>query len=119
MQWIVAQQVPADLRAAMLRSLDDMNGIDGALMGVDLLGRQGVVLSHLDIPSGLREQYVLAQDGGRLLERRSFTTSSVDPACPPGTFTEYSLYDDLGRAVSPANAPVLDWPQVVTACAPR
>jgi hypothetical protein len=118
MQWVVAQSAPTDLRAAVLRSMDGMQGIDGALVGVDILGRQGIVLSHLDATSGVREQFVLTANGARLLEQRAFTTGYIDPACPPGTFTEYALYGDDGAPVSPADAPWLDWPLVVPACAP-
>jgi hypothetical protein len=118
MQWIGAPQVPGDLRAAMLRSLERLPGIEGALVGVDRLGRTGVVLGHLDPATGLRSQYLLDPDGGRLLESRTLTTVHVDPACPPGTYTGHDLYDTQGRPVQPADAPWLDWPLVVAACSP-
>jgi hypothetical protein len=118
MSWVVAQSAPVDLRAAVLRSMDGMQGIDDALVGVDILGRQGIVLSHLDAESGVREQFVLTATGAHLLEQRAFTTGYVDPACPPGTFTEHVLYGDDGTPIAPDDAPWLDWPLVVPACAP-
>lgn len=118
MQWVTAPEVPVDLRAAMLRSLDGMAGLDAALVGADVLGRQGVVLGHLDAATGVRTQYVLDPEGATLLERRAFTVGYVDPACPPGTFTQHELYDEDGEAVLPAEAPWLDWPIVVDACEP-
>lgn len=118
MQWVVAPEVPSDLRAAMLRSLAGLSGVDVAIMGVDLLGRQGIVLGHLDSRTGIRTQYLLEVDGGRLLERRAFTTGYVDPACPPGTFTDHALHDEQGMEIQPADAPWLAWPPVVASCDP-
>jgi hypothetical protein len=45
---VVNRQVPGDLRAAMLRSLEGLDGLDGAIMGVDLLGRNGLVVAACD-----------------------------------------------------------------------
>ena len=117
MQWVFDPSVPADLRASMLRSLDGLVGIDSALVGVDVLGRTGVVVSHFDEHSGVREQYVLAPKGGTLLERRAFTTGYVDPACPQGTFTDHALFED-GEALDPAQLQWIDWPTVISACDP-
>lgn len=117
LRWVTDPRAGSDLRAAMLRSLDGLRGIDPFVTGSDVLGRQGVVIGHLDEHSGLRSQYVLAPDGGVLLERRSFTTVYVEPACPPGTFTDHALFD-RGEQVLPSQLPWVAWPQVVAACAP-
>lgn len=118
MQWVGSGAVPADLRAAMLRSLDGLQGVHGAVMGADLLGRDGVVLGHVDTTTGVRQQYLLDPDDGQLLERRTFTTAYVDPACPPGTFVDHGLYRSDGSPVTAADAPWLDWPLVVASCDP-
>jgi hypothetical protein len=114
--WIVDPSVPTDLRAAMLRSLAGLEGIDDARSGVDMLGRPGVILGHIDARSGVRTQAVLDGSSGILRELRSFTTTYLDPACPPGTFTEYAAYDDDGAWIDPRTQPFVAWPQVVTAC---
>lgn len=119
MRWVVEPQVPSDLRAAMLRSLEGLGGIDAAISGADLLDRSGIVLGYLDPRTGLRAQHLLDVDGGRLLERRTLTTQYVDPACPPGTFTSHELLDEQGTPIRQADAPWLDWPLVVEACDPR
>lgn len=119
MRWVVDDQVPTDLRAALLRALEGMTGLDAALVGRDLLGREGLLLGHLDLQTGMRHQYLLDADDGGLLERRGFTTSYVDPACPPGTITDHALYDDAGDEVRPADTPWLAWPAVIAACTPR
>jgi hypothetical protein len=116
MRWVVDPAVPVDLRAALLRSLAGLRNIDEARMGMDVLGRAGVVLGHLDSETGVRTQAVLQPDGGSLLEVRSFTTTYVDPACEPGTFTEHVTFDEDGRAVDPSSMPWIDWPAVVAAC---
>ncbi len=116
LQWIVDPQVPTDLRSAMLRALAGMHGIDEASMGTDVIGRSGVVLGHLDDASGIRTQAVLDADAGTLRELRSYTTSYLDPACPPGTFTEHALYADDGSTVDPSSQPFVDWPTVVAMC---
>ena len=85
--------------------------------GQDSLGRHGIVLSHFDAATGLREQYVVDADGGTLIEERSFMYADVDPACPIGTFTAYALYED-GVAVDPAQVPWIAWPVVIPSCAP-
>ena len=116
MRLVVDDRLPVELRASLLRSLDGIDGIDRAVHVQDALGRNGVLLSHFDTQSGLRDQLVLASDGATMLERRSFTTAYVDPACPPGTFTAYELYDEDGSSVDPAQAPMLAWPSVVPSC---
>lgn len=115
-RWIVDPAVPTDLRAAMVRSLGRQHGIDEALLGVDSLGRQGIVIGHIDEQTGIRTQAVLDAGSGMLRELRSFTTTYVDPACPPGTFTEHAAYAEDGSWIDPARLPWLDWPVVVEAC---
>ena len=116
MRWIVDASVPVDLRASMLRALGGLTGIDEARSGVDVLGRGGIVIGHLDQSSGVRTQVVLDPRAGTLREVRAFTTTYVDPACEPGTFTEHSVYGDDGSQVEPASLPWVDWPLVVEAC---
>jgi len=41
----------------------------------------------------------------------------VDPACPPGTFTDHALFSD-GQQIDPAQVQWVDWPAVVNACDP-
>ena len=118
MTWVADASVPTDLRAAMLRSLGGLDDIDPATAGVDILGRPGIALGHLDSRTGVREQYLLAQDGGTLLERRSFTTTYLIPGCPPSTYTYHALYQD-GQRILPAELPYQDWPTVVPACDPN
>ena len=118
MHWVVDPAVPVDLRAAMLRSIEDVDGIDEALAGTDALGRTGVVIGQLDRASGVRSQYVLDPADGSLLEVRAFTTAYLDPGCPPGTVTLHEAYDQDGRPVDRTAAQWVDWPQVVEACAP-
>ncbi|MCW2924973.1 MAG: hypothetical protein JWM98_2377 [Thermoleophilia bacterium] len=120
MRWVVQPAVPTDLRAAMLRSVAGMAGLDAATTGVDVLGRTGLVVSHFDSLTGLREQWVLDPERGTLLERRAFTTTYADPTtCPPGTFTEHVVLDDDGHRVDPEAVPYLDWPEVLGACDTR
>ncbi|MCW2926525.1 MAG: hypothetical protein JWM86_493 [Thermoleophilia bacterium] len=119
MHWVVQPAVDVEVRSAMLRSVGGMTGLEPALAGTDLLGRDAVVIGHLDPMSGLREQYLLDPDNGRLLERRGMMTAYVDPACPPGTVTDHVVYDEAGSPVEPADAPWLAWPQVIDACGPR
>ncbi len=116
MRWIVDPSVPVDLRSAMLRSLAGLSGIDEARTGVDVLGRGGIVLGHLDQLTGVRTQVVLHAADGTLREVRSFTTTYVDPACEPGTFVEHDVYEEDGSWVDPASRPWVDWPLVVEAC---
>jgi hypothetical protein len=118
MRWVVSPQVPADLRASMLRALQGVQGIDGAIAGVDQLGRSGIVVGQLDQDTGLRTQYLLDPEGGRLLEQRTFMAGYVDPACPPGTFTSHTLYGEDGRPIAQADAPWIGWPLVIAACDP-
>ncbi len=118
MRWVADPAVPVDLRAAMLRSIQGVDGIDAALVGTDVLGRSGIVVGQLDRASGIRSQYVLDPNDGSLLEVRSFMTAYLDPACPPGTVTMHGAYDDSGQRIDPAAAQWVDWPQVVEACAP-
>jgi hypothetical protein len=115
MRWVVDPAVPTDLRAAMLRSLDGLDGIDEALVGVDVFGREGIVLGQLDATSGLRTQVVLDPSDATLLERRVYTTTYVDPACPPGTFSEHEVWQD-GARIDPSQAQWLAWPIVIAAC---
>lgn len=115
MRWVVDPAVPVDLRAAMLRSLSGLQLVDPASVGFDVLGRRGIVIGHLDLDTGVRTQAVLDPDSGTLLEVRSFTTTYVDPACEPGTFTEHAAYED-GMQIDPSSLPWADWPAVVAAC---
>jgi hypothetical protein len=118
MRWVADPAVPVDLRAAMLRSVEGIDGIDDALVGTDVLGRNGIVIGQLDRASGIRSQYVLDPADGSLFEVRAFMTTYLDPACPPGTVTLHAAYDDAGKRVDPAAAQWVAWPQVVEACAP-
>lgn len=119
MRWVADPAVPVDLRAAMLRSVEGIHGIDDALVGTDVFGRSGVVVGQLDRASGVRSQYLLDPADGSLLEVRAFMTTYLDPACPPGTVTLHAAYDDAGEMVDPATAQWVAWPQVVEACAPK
>ncbi|MCW2960618.1 MAG: hypothetical protein JWM25_747 [Thermoleophilia bacterium] len=114
MRWVVDPAVPADLRRSMLLSLNGLSGIEQAVPGVDVLGRQGVVVSHFDINNGIRGQYLL-QTNGALLERRAYTAGYIDPACPQYTYTDHALYFD-GAPIEPASMAWLDWPQVIPSC---
>ncbi len=118
MRWVANPGVPVDLRAAMLRAVQGIQGIDGALVGTDALGRQGIVIGQLDRSSGVRSQYLLDPSNGTLLESRAFMTAYLDPACPPGTVTTHAAYDEDGRQIDPATAQWVAWPEVVEACAP-
>lgn len=118
MRWVADPAVPVDLRAAMLRSIQGIDGIDDALGGQDVLGRTGIVIGQLDRASGVRSQYVLDAADGSLLEVRAFMTAYLDPACPPGTVTMHGAYDGAGQRIEPAAAQWVAWPQVVEACAP-
>ncbi len=119
MRWVTDPAVPVDLRAAMLRSVEGIQGVDDALMGTDVLGRSGVVIGQLDAASGVRSQYLLDPDDGSLLEARSFMTAYLDPGCPPGTVTGHALFDEDGQPVDPTSTQWVAWPEVVEACAPR
>lgn len=117
MAWITHTDAPVDLRDAMLRSLGGLEGVDTAYTSVDPLDRAGIAIGHTDARTGLREQYLLSANGGELLERRSFTTAYVDPACEPGTYT----YDEVfvnGESVGAAQMPWRDWPNVIADCDP-
>lgn len=118
MRWVVSPHAPTDLRAAMVRSLDGLRGLDNVTTAVDLLGRSGLLIGHLDPQTGLREQYLLRSSDATLIARQSFTTAQLDPACPVGTVVDHALYDDAGRPIDPDDAPWLAWPQVISACAP-
>ncbi len=118
MRWVADPAVPVDLRAAMLRSVEGIDGIDDALVGTDVLGRSGIIIGQLDRASGIRSQYVLDPADGSLFEVRAFMTAYLDPACPPGTVTLHAAYDDAGERVDPNAAQWVAWPQVVEACAP-
>lgn len=118
MQWVIDTDVDVSLRAAMVRAVGGLSGIEPVLAGVDLLGRDAVAIGHVDTVSGVREQYLLDPDNGRLLERLGRTVSYVDPACDLGTVTDHVLLDDAGHEVEPSDAPWLAWPQVIAACAP-
>ncbi len=119
MRWVADPAVPLDLRAAMLRSIQGIEGVDGALVGQDVLGRNGIVIGQLDQSTGIRSQYVLDPADGSLFETRAFMTAYLDPACPPGTVTSHAVFDDAGDQVDPSEAQWVAWPQVVEACAPR
>lgn len=108
--------VPVEVRANTLRALGGIDGIDRALRVRDSLGRSGMLLGHYDTVTGIRDEFVLGLGDAHINERRSFTTAYMDPGCPPGTVTSYALYDDAGDVVTPHQAPMLDWPQVVGSC---
>lgn len=116
LRWIADPAVPTDLRAAMLRSLSGYAGIDDALAGRDVLGRRGVLLGHLDEDTGVRSQLLLDASSATPLEYRAYTTTYVDPACPPGTVTAHALFAEDGTQVDAANHPWIAWPPVVAAC---
>lgn len=118
MRWVVEPAVPVDLRVAMLRAVEGLPEIAQARIDTDLTGRQGVVIAHVDSSIGIRDEYVLALESGRLLEQRSYTAAYLDPACPPVTFTSYELRDEDGMRVEPEEAPYLNWPSIVDACDP-
>lgn len=119
MAWVVDPDVPPDLRAAVLRSFDGLDGLDQAVAGSDVLTRKGVVLSYYDGGSGIREQYVLAQTGATLLEHRAYMDAYVDPACPPGVYTAHEVFSADGtRQVSPGEAPWAAWHNVLRSCDP-
>lgn len=116
MLWVVDPAVPAGVRAVMLRAVGDLRGVDDAQIGTDVLGRQGVVIGHLDEHTGLRTQVVLDPSNATMLELRSYTTTYLDPACPPGTFAEHAAYDEHGAWIDPTRARWADWPAVVSSC---
>lgn len=118
MRLVIDDQLPGDLRAAVLRSVGGLEGIEAAAYVSDDLGRAGVLISHLDPASGVRDQYVLDPSSGAALQQRSFASVYVDPACPPGTFTAFHLYDESSEELTPQQLPTLDWPVVVTSCSP-
>lgn len=116
MRWVTDPAVPSDLRAAMLRSLSGYAGVDDAQVGRDAMGRHGVLLGHLHERSGIRTQLLLDASTGTLLEYRAYTTTYIDPACPPGTFTAHALFAPDGSVVSADNHPWIARPPVVEAC---
>lgn len=115
MRWVVDVAVPPDLRAAMLRSVGGLDGMDEIHLGADLLGRTGLVIGHHDDEVGIRTQALLDRGSGSLLELRSYTTAYVDPACPPGTVTEHAVFEG-DRRIDPASMPWVDWPMIIAAC---
>ncbi|MCW2955330.1 MAG: hypothetical protein JWO69_199 [Thermoleophilia bacterium] len=115
MRWVIDPTVPLTVRATMLSSLGGLAGIDQAVTGVDIIGRQGVVVSHHDPNFGLREQYVLSAEGAQLLERRAFTAGSIDPACPDGIVTDHVLYGS-GEPIERDRMSWAEWPQVIPSC---
>lgn len=118
MRWVVATDVPVDLRAAMFRTLAQVRGMETATTGIDMLGRSGVVIGHLDATTGIREQFLLDTDSARLFEHRAYTTLELDPACPPGTLIAHDLYAGDGHPIVADDAPWAAWPSVYPACSP-
>lgn len=117
MSWVVDPSRPPELRAAFVRAIGGLDGLDDVTPSTDLFGRRGVVIGHVDAITGIRDQYVLDANGGELLERRSFTTAYVEAACPPGTFTAYEAFDG-GQVISRDQAQWAAWPSVIEACDP-
>lgn len=76
-------QVPADLRAALLRSLALVNGVDVAEEETTLDGRSGVALSYTET-SGLRSEIVLDPQTGELIGERQVVTEELG-GIPAGT----------------------------------
>ena len=111
--------IPAPARAAFLRALARMNGVDTAGPGSDILGRSGVVIARLDATSGVRQEYVFNADTGRVLEQLEFLTEgSTIGACSAGTALLIEVYDDQGYSISPSTAPWGSWPDVRPECTP-
>jgi hypothetical protein len=115
---VTDERLPAELRASVLLAVGAFDGIEAAAYVHDDLSRPGILISHFDAASGVRDQYVLDQATARVLEQRSFTSMYVDPACPPGTFSDFRLYDDAGDELTPEQLPTLDWPPLVPSCSP-
>lgn len=112
-------KVPAAARAAFLRALGRLDGVDLAGPGTDLLGRSGVVIARLDAASGVRQEYIFNADNGRVLEQLEFLTEGAQIGdCAMGTMLMIEVYDDEGFPISPASAPWTSWPDVHNECVP-
>ena len=116
--YITDPAMPITVRATFLRMLALVEGVDVGGEAVDVIGRHGVVIARLDSSSGLRQQYLLDQNTGMLLEHLEFTSGGDLSNCAPGTATALDVYDATGtrleidRAI--ANAGIVVRPE----CAP-
>ena len=111
--------VPVAVRAAFLRALGRLDGVDVAGPGTDLLGRSGVIIARLDATSGVRQEYIFNADNGRVLEQMEFLTEGAQiGACAAGTILLVEVYDDQGFPIGPASAPWGSWPDVHGECVP-
>ena len=117
-EYITDPAMPITVRATFLRMLALVDGVDAGGTATDVLGRSGIVIARLDSSSGLRQQYLLDENTGMLLEHLEFTSGGDLSTCAPGTATALDVYDatgsrlDIDRAI--ANAGIVVRPE----CAP-
>ncbi|MBC7644326.1 MAG: hypothetical protein H7123_04310 [Thermoleophilia bacterium] len=116
--YITDPNMPITVRATFLRMLALVEGVDVGGEADDVIGRHGIVIARLDSSSGLRQQYLLDENTGMLLEHLEFTSVGDLSNCAPGTATALDVYDAAGtrleidRAI--ANAGIIVRPE----CAP-
>lgn len=111
-------RVPVRVRVALMRMLRVVDGIDVGGSAVDVFGRAGVKVARIDRASGLRQQYLLDADNGRLLEHREFVVAQRVANCPPGTVVRITAYDTSGFQVPQQDAPYGAWPAQAPECDP-
>lgn len=117
--YVASPNVPVEVRAAFLRMIGQLDGIDLGGTSSDVVGRPGTVIARLDTESGIRQQYLLNPDNGRLLEHREFTTTGGGiGSCPAGMIIALEVFDDSGVVVDPQSAPWAPWPVVDPSCTP-
>lgn len=115
--YVASDRVPGPVRAAFLRTVALMDGVDLGGDSVDVAGRIGVVVARLDSSSGVRQQYLFDAPTSQLLEHREFTTSGDFGNCSAGTVVHFDLYDDSGNRI-PREAFDQTWPDVEAVCSP-
>lgn len=119
-EYVTSDRVPGPVRAAFLRAVSRMQGVDLGGESSDVLGRPGVVIARLDATSGIRQQYLMETSRGQILEHREFTTRGGFGSCAPGTTIALDVYDVDGRAMTEGDVRALNasasWPDVDPAC---
>jgi hypothetical protein len=108
--YVADDHVPGPVRAAFLRSIALMDGVDLGGTATDVLGRMGTVLARLDSTSGVRQQYLLDPASGHILEHLEFTTRGDIGPCPAGTIVALDVFDAAGQPVGPDAADAATWP---------
>jgi hypothetical protein len=117
--YVSNSMVPPAARAAFLRALARLDGVDVAGSGADVLGRSGIVISRLDAVSGIRQAYIFNTSTGRVLQQsETLTTGPSFGTCQMGTVLMIELYDEYGSPIKPDAAPWGRWPEVHDTCTP-